>query len=432
MHRDDRGAVSSNPGSRAFRRSAPPARIAQLHKTCISDSVEGTFGLVTMTAPAPTRRFALSRPEKRSVGGMVGFVLLLHVLGWGTLAVFIVPAHYELGDVGVFGLGLGLTAYLLGMRHAFDADHIAAIDNTTRKLLADRTGDGAQRSSTPRAGADGPDTTRPRPLTVGFWFSLGHSTIVFVLVLLLGLGVRAVTTEIGDDDSPLKVVGGLVGTAVSGLFLILIGVINLVVLVGIVRIFRRMRHGDYDEAELERHLDERGFMNRILGRVTKAVRKPVHMYPTGVLFGLGFDTATEISLLVLAGGVAAATLPWWAVLVLPILFAAGMSLFDALDGAFMCFAYGWAFMRPVRKVFYNITITALSVVVALVIGVVELVSILADRLGIQEGPLAWIADLDLGDVGFVIVGLFVLAWVGALVVWKFGRVEERWQQHLRA
>jgi nickel/cobalt transporter (NiCoT) family protein len=395
-----------------LRRSAPTARTGQLHKTCICDIVEGTFGLVTLTAPAPTRRFVLTRPEKRSVGGMLGFVLLLHVLGWGTLVMFVVPAHYELGGAGVFGLGLGLTAYLLGMRHAFDADHIAAIDNTTRKLLADREG--------------------PRPLTVGFWFSLGHSTIVFVLVLLLGLGVRAVTTEIGDDGSPLKVVGGLVGTAVSGLFLILIGVINLVVLVGIVRIFRRMRHGDYDEAELERHLDERGFMNRILGRVTKAVRKPVHMYPTGVLFGLGFDTATEISLLVLAGGVAAATLPWWAILVLPILFAAGMSLFDALDGAFMCFAYGWAFMRPVRKVFYNITITTLSVVVALVIGLIELVSILADRLGIQAGPLAWVAELDLGTVGFVIVGLFVLAWVAALAVWKFGRVEERWQSDLRA
>ncbi len=380
---------------------------------------------MTVTAPATTRRFALNRPEKRSVVGMIGFVLLLHVLGWGTLAFFIAPAHYQLGGVGVFGLGLGLTAYLLGMRHAFDADHIAAIDNTTRKLLADRAGDAA-------AGEDGSEGSRPRPLSVGFWFSLGHSTIVFVLVLLLGLGVRAVTTEIGDDDSPLKVIGGLVGTAVSGLFLILIGVINLVVLVGIVRIFRRMRHGDYDEAELERHLDERGFMNRILGRVTKAVRKPAHMYPTGMLFGLGFDTASEISLLVLAGGVAAATLPWGALLLLPILFAAGMSLFDALDGAFMCVAYGWAFMRPVRKVFYNITITALSVIVALVIGVIELVSILADQLDITSGPLSWIAGLDLGNVGFVVVGLFVVAWVAALAVWKLGRVEERWQQDLRA
>jgi nickel/cobalt transporter (NiCoT) family protein len=377
------------------------------------------FSAVTTAAPAATRRFAMSGSEKRSAAGMVGFILLLHVLGWGTLAVFIAPAHYDLGGVGVFGLGLGLTAYLLGMRHAFDADHIAAIDNTTRKLLADREG------------PEGPDTTRPRPLSVGFWFSLGHSTIVFALVLLLGLGVRAVTSEIGQDDSPLKVIGGLIGTAVSGVFLVLIGVMNLVVLVGIVRIFRRMRHGHYDEAELERRLDERGFMNRILGRVTKAVRRPTHMYPVGVLFGLGFDTATEVSLLVLAGGAAAATLPWWAVLVLPILFAAGMSLFDAMDGAFMCFAYGWAFMRPVRKVFYNITITSLSVLVALVIGGIELISILTDQLGVEDGPLAWVANLDLGNVGFVIVGLFVLAWLVALAVWKFGRVEERWQQNLR-
>jgi high-affinity nickel-transport protein len=348
---------------------------------------------------------------------MVAVIVALHVVGWVVLVAVVAPHHYQLGTDGqVFGIGLGVTAYTLGLRHAFDADHIAAIDNTTRKLLADRTD----------------DESRPRPLSVGFWFSLGHSTIVFVLVLLLGLGVRAVTTEIGDDDSPLKVIGGLVGTAVSGVFLVLIGVINLVVLVGIVRIFRRMRHGDYDEAELERHLDERGFMNRVLGRVTKAVRKPAHMYPTGLLFGLGFDTATEISLLVLAGGVAAATLPWWAILVLPILFAAGMSLFDALDGAFMCFAYGWAFMRPVRKVFYNITITTLSVVVALVIGGIELISILAEQLDIEHGPLAWIAELDLGNVGFVIVGLFVVAWVAALAVWKLGRVEERWQQDLRA
>ena len=367
-------------------------------------------------APPATRRLALSRPEKFSAGGMTAAVVGLHVLGWGTLALLVAPAHYDLGDAGVFGLGLGLTAYLLGMRHAFDADHIAAIDNTTRKLLADRSD----------------DETRPRPLTVGFWFSLGHSTIVFVLVLLLGLGVRAVSSEIGDEDSPLKVIGGLVGTAVSGVFLILIGVINLVVLIGIVRIFRRMRHGDYDEAELERHLDERGFMNRILGRVTRAVKRPGHMYPVGVLFGLGFDTATEVSLLVLAGGAAAATLPWWAVLVLPVLFAAGMSLFDAADGAFMCFAYGWAFMRPVRKVFYNITITSLSVAVALVIGVIELVSILAEELDVSSGPLAWVADLDLGHVGFVIVGLFVLAWLVALAVWKLGRVEERWESRLRS
>ncbi|WP_414638354.1 HoxN/HupN/NixA family nickel/cobalt transporter [Actinomycetospora sp.] len=373
---------------------------------------------MTTAAPAITRRFALVRPEKVSLAGMVGFILLLHVVGWGTLAVFIAPAHYDLGGVGVFGLGLGLTAYLLGMRHAFDADHIAAIDNTTRKLLADSEG------------PDGPDTSRPRPLSVGFWFSLGHSTIVFVLVLLLGLGVRAITSEIGQDDSPLKVIGGLIGTAVSGVFLVLIGVMNLVVLVGIVRIFRRMRHGDYDEAELERRLDERGFMNRILGRVTKAVRRPAHMYPVGVLFGLGFDTATEVSLLVLAGGAAAATLPWWAVLVLPILFAAGMCLFDALDGAFMCFAYGWAFMRPVRKVFYNITITSISVAVALIIGTIELAGVVADQAGITSGPISVLADVPLDYAGYGIAALFVLAWAVALLIWRFGRIEERWSAQL--
>ena len=370
------------------------------------------FALVTSTQERP--RLRLSRPEKLSAISMIVIVLLLHVLGWGTLVGAVAPANYQLGDAGVFGIGLGLTAYLLGMRHAFDADHIAAIDNTTRKLLTDR--------------AEGSE--RARPLSVGFWFSLGHSTIVFVLVLLLGLGVRAVASEIGDDESPLKQVGGLIGTAVSGVFLVLIGVINLVILVGIVRIFRRMRHGELDEAALEDQLNNRGFMNRLLGGVTKTVRRPWHMYPVGVLFGLGFDTATEVSLLVLAGGAAAATLPWYAILVLPVLFAAGMSLLDALDGAFMCFAYGWAFLRPVRKVFYNITITSLSVAVALVIGVIELVSILTDRLGIESGPLAWIADLDLDYVGFVIVGLFVLAWVVAAAVWRFGRIEQKWEAGL--
>ena len=371
--------------------------------------------MTTIGEASPTRwtRLHLTRPEITSLVGMGGVIVLLHVLGWGTLIAVVAPSNYQLGSAGTFGVGLGLTAYLLGMRHAFDADHIAAIDNTTRKLLTDRS-------------------SSARPLSVGFWFSLGHSTIVFVLVLLLGLGVRTVVSEIGDDSSSLKQIGGLIGTAVSGLFLVLIGIVNLVILVGIVRIFRRMRQGDFDEAELEHQLDNRGFLNRILGRVVAAVRRPWHMYPVGVLFGLGFDTATEVSLLVLAGGAAASDLPWYAILVLPIIFAAGMSLLDGLDGVFMCFAYGWAFLRPVRKVFYNITITSLSVVVALVIGVIELISILTDRLGITSGPLAAIADLDLDYVGFVLVGLFVLAWVVALAVWRFGRIEQKWEAGLRS
>ncbi len=371
---------------------------------------------MTATSQAETTSGAgarLSGGEKRSIAGMAGFVLLLHVLGWGVLVVFVAPAQYNLGDAGVFTVGLGLVAYLLGMRHAFDADHIAAIDNTTRKLLTDRKDDDR------------------RPLSVGFWFSLGHSTVVFLLVLLLTFGIQAVAGQLSSDDSTLKRVGSLVGTTVSGVFLIIIGVINLVVLVGIIKVFRRMRSGQFDEAELEDQLNNRGVMNRLLGGVVKAVRRPAQMYPVGFLFGLGFDTASEVALLVIAGGAAAATLPWYAVLVLPVLFAAGMSLFDSLDGGFMSFAYGWAFMKPVRKVFYNITITSLSVAVALIIGIIEIVSIVTSRLGIDSGPLAAIGNLDLNFVGFAVVGLFVLTWVVALLVWRFGRIEEKWSAGLR-
>jgi len=199
---------------------------------------------------------------------------------------------------------------------------------------------------------------------------------------------------------------------------------------GILQVFREMRHGSYDEAELERQLDKRGFLNRILGRVTRAVSKPWHMYPTGFLFGLGFDTVSEVGLLVIAGGAVAANLPWWAVLTLPVLFAAGMSLLDTLDGAFMTVAYGWAFARPVRKIYYNITVTALSVAVALIIGGIELIGLVADRAGITSGPLAAIADVDLAYVGYGIVLLFVVTWALSITIWRVGRIDERWSAHL--
>ena len=191
-----------------------------------------------------------------------------------------------------------------------------------------------------------------------------------------------------------------------------------------------MRSGAYDEGELEAQLNSRGFANRLLSGATKSVTRPWHMYPVGLLFGLGFDTATEVGLLVLAGGAAAFSLPWYAILTLPVLFAAGMSLLDSIDGCFMNFAYGWAFSKPVRKVYYNITITAVSVAVALIVGTIELVSILIDKTGISSGPLAAIAAADLDMVGYAIVGLFVLAWIIALAVWKLGRIEERWSQGL--
>ncbi|MFD5794459.1 HoxN/HupN/NixA family nickel/cobalt transporter [Streptomyces diastatochromogenes] len=348
-------------------------------------------------------RGSMTRQEWTRVGGMAALVLALHVIGWGTLVGIVAPEHYSVG-ADTFGIGIGVTAYTLGMRHAFDADHIAAIDNTTRKLM----GEGQ------------------RPLSVGFWFSLGHSSIVFGLTLLLSLGMKALAGPVRDDNSRLHQVTGLIGTTVSGTFLYLIAGINLVILAGIWKVFRQMRSGRFDEAALEVQLNNRGFMNRLLGRVTGSITKPWQMYPLGLLFGLGFDTATEIALLVLAGSGAASGLPWYAILCLPVLFAAGMSLLDTIDGSFMNFAYGWAFSKPVRKVYYNLTITGLSVAVALIIGTVELLGLLADELDLHGAFWDWVSGLDLNTVGFVIVGLFFATWAIALLVWKAGRIEEKW------
>jgi high-affinity nickel-transport protein len=355
-----------------------------------------------------TRRPPVSREQKRSLVQCLAFVALLHVVGWGLLVGVVAPGHYEVGG-RLLGVGLGLTAYTLGMRHAFDADHIAAIDNTTRKLM----GEGQ------------------RPMSVGFWFSLGHSSVVFVMVMGIALGVRALASGVQDQDSTLQQVAGVWGPSVSGLFLVLIGLVNLAALVGILRVFAQMRRGHFDEAELEHQLDSRGLLNRILGRVTRMVRKPWHMFPTGFLFGLGFDTVTEVGLLVIAGGAVAVALPWWAVITLPVLFAAGMSLLDTLDGAFMNIAYGWAFSRPVRKVYYNITVTALSVAVAMIIGLATLGGLVTERLDIHSGPIAWLAGLDMEVLGYGIVVLFLAAWAISMAVWKYGRIEERWSAHLR-
>ncbi|MDO0909484.1 HoxN/HupN/NixA family nickel/cobalt transporter [Streptomyces sp. DT2A-34] len=364
----------------------------------------------TLPATAPAQRTAwhrvrtsMTRQEWSRVGGMAAFVLALHVIGWFTLVAVVAPEHYSIGAQS-FGIGIGVTAYTLGMRHAFDADHIAAIDNTTRKLM----GEGQ------------------RPLSVGFWFSLGHSSVVLALALLLSFGVKTLAGPVRDDDSRLHDITGLIGTTVSGAFLYLIAAINLVALAGIWKVFRRMRSGRYDEAALEEQLNRRGFMNRLLGRVTGSVTKPWHMYPLGLLFGLGFDTATEVALLVLAGSGAASGLPWYAIVCLPVLFAAGMSLLDTIDGTFMNFAYGWAFSQPVRKVYYNLTVTGLSVAVALLIGTVELLALLADRLALHGPFWSWITGLDLNTAGFVVVGLFAVTWIVALLVWRIGRIEERW------
>jgi nickel/cobalt transporter (NiCoT) family protein len=353
-------------------------------------------------------RTGLTPSEWATVAGMAAVVIGLHVVGFFLLFAFVVPRHFDLGDSGVFGVGLGLTAYTLGLRHAFDADHIGAIDNTTRKLMTDGQ----------------------RPLSVGFFFSLGHSTIVLALAIGFTAGIRGLSGAVADDGSWLHSATGLIGPAVSGTFLWIIGVLNLLVLISIIKVFRRMRGGAYDEAELEHRLDHRGFMNRFYKRATNAVRRPWHMYPVGLLFGLGFDTATEIALLATAGAAAAGGLPIYAILCLPILFAAGMSLLDSIDGAFMNFAYGWAFAKPVRKLFYNITVTWLSVVVALVIGTIELMSVLADRLTLTGQPWDFVSGLQLDYVGYAIVAMFVLTWIAAVAVWRLGKIEEKWSAGL--
>jgi len=351
---------------------------------------------------------SLSRGQKRTLLMMSAVVVGLHVVGFLTLISLVAPRHYELGSAGAFTVGLGVTAYTLGLRHAFDADHISAIDNTTRKLMAEGK----------------------RPLSVGFWFSLGHSTIVFALAFLLSVGVRALAGPVKNDNSELHQVAGSIGTLVSGTFLYAIAAINVVILLGIAKVFREMRTGRYDEQQLEEQLNKRGLMNRFLGAMTKTVTRPRQMYPIGVLFGLGFDTATEVALLVLAGGAAGAGLPWYAILCLPILFAAGMSLMDSIDGSFMNFAYGWAFSKPVRKVFYNLTITGLSVAVALVIGTIELGGLIASQLNLSGSFWNWFENINVNILGFVIVGMFVVTWAIAMSVWRFGRIEERWSAKL--
>ncbi|WP_191249414.1 HoxN/HupN/NixA family nickel/cobalt transporter [Amycolatopsis deserti] len=342
------------------------------------------------------------RQDTYRTGLLLLAIVALHAVAFGILALLVVPGHYAVGTQ-VFGFGLGLTAYTLGMRHAFDADHIAAIDNTTRKLMAEGQ----------------------RPVSVGFWFALGHSTVVVVLAVLVAVGAKGILSWTEDGSSAHQVLG-VISTSASGGFLYLIGILNLVALIGIWKVWRELRRGRFDEAELEARLDSRGFVNRFLGRLTRSIRRPGQMYLVGLLFGVGFDTATEVLLLALAGSGAAAGMPWYAILCLPLLFAAGMSLFDTLDGTFMNFAYDWAFANPVRKIYYNLTITGLSVAVALVIGTIELVGVARDDLGWSGTLIDWIADIDLDGVGYIVVGLFVVVWAAAVAYWRLARVEHRW------
>ncbi len=344
----------------------------------------------------------LSPAEWRQAGGLTAGVVLIHLLGWGALGFFV-----SQGGNKALGLGTGVLAYTFGMRHAFDADHISAIDNTTRKFMQ--------------------DGRAKRPMSVGFFFSLGHSTVVLCLAMAIAFFAKSVIGQVKSDHSTLHNFGGLFGTLVSGSFLYLIALLNLVILVGIVKIFRELRRGRYDNEELEKQLNSRGLMFRFFGPLARAIKHPWQIYPIGFLFGLGFDTATEVALLALAGTAASGGLPFYAIISLPLIFAAGMSMFDTLDGGFMSFAYGWAFSKPVRKVYYNITITGLSVAVALVIGTIELLSVLQSQLDLSGGVWDFAGNFDINRAGFVIVGLFVVTWIVAVSIWHFGRVEQRWE-----
>ena len=364
---------------------------------------------MTVTAPRDAAaklplRDRLSPDEWRRLGAMFGFILVLHVAG-GLLLFLGAKGNYHLDGATTFGLGTGALAYTLGMRHAFDADHIAAIDNTTRKLMAEGK----------------------RPLGVGFFFSLGHSSVVMGLTILLGLGAKALGSQVRDDNSALHHYTGIIGTSISGAFLLLIALLNVIVMVGILKVFRDMRQGLYDDEELEKQLNNRGLLMRFFGPLARSIDTSWKMYPLGILFGLGFDTATEIALLVLAGSSVAAGLPFWALLSLPILFAAGMSLLDTIDGSFMNFAYGWAFSRPVRKVYYNLTITGLSIIVAVFIGGLEVAQVLSQQLELSGFFWDYASRFDLNRAGFLIVGIFVGVWVLALGIWRWGRVEHRWE-----
>jgi high-affinity nickel-transport protein len=361
----------------------------------------------------PTRslrhHLRFTRDEIPSLLGILGTVVALHVIGWGLFIYYNSnPEYHGLADSkgALVYAGAGALAYSFGLRHAFDADHIAAIDDTTRLMLA----------------------KGKKPLGVGLFFSLGHSTVVLGLSIFVALAAqKAIKFQEGFAET-----GGIIGTTVSGLFLYLIGILNLVILVGIIGVWRKAKTGKFSHQHLEELLNDRGLMRRIFrGKFKKGFDHSRQIYPVGVLFGLGFDTATEVAILGLSATAAIGTvggvLPPLAIIALPFIFAAGMSLMDALDGIFMTKAYGWAFTSPLRKIYYNLTTTSISIFVALVIGTIQIINVLATKTDIDNyEPFKSIANIDLGGIGYFIVISFVLAWLLSVMVWKLGKFETRY------
>ena len=371
---------------------------------------------MTPATPKPKLRQVLKfeREELPRLFGVLGTVVFLHVLGWGLFAYYNSnPQYHQItdGSGALIYAGAGALAYGFGLRHAFDADHIVAIDDTTRIMLA----------------------KGKKPLGVGLFFSLGHSTVV--LALSVGIAFAATKTSIFKDA--FSSTGGTIGTSVSGFFLYLVGILNLVIMVGVVKAWKQAKSGKYSHEHLEQLLNDRSIMRRIFkGKFKKGFDHSYQLYPIGVLFGLGFDTATEVGLLALSATAAAGTvggvLPPLAIIALPIIFAAGMSMMDALDGIFMTKAYSWAFTSPLRKIYYNLTTTGLSVFVALGIGTLQWISVASDNFGLAETePFKTITAIDLSSIGYFIVVSFVLAFAVSILIWKIGKYEERFGSKIK-
>jgi high-affinity nickel-transport protein len=373
--------------------------------------------LLDATAPAPVRKRLIhfDRDEKLRLGLLFGAVAALHVIGFGLFMHYnSIAKYHQIADSKgtLLYAGAASLAYVFGLRHAFDADHIAAIDDTTRLLL--------QKGR--------------KPLGVGFCFSLGHSTVVFAL----SFGIAVAAKAAAGFQQQFAGLGGVIGASVSGVFLYVIAGFNFVILLGILRTWKDMKRGTYTPEQLDELLAQRGMMNRIFkGRYNKFINHSWQMYPVGILFGLGFDTATEVGFLAISATAATAavgsgvSLPPLAIIALPIIFAAGMSLMDTFDGVFMCKAYDWAFTNPLRKIFYNISTTGLSIFVAFVIGTIELVSVISRKGGFADiQPFAYIGNIDLNRIGYFIVGVFLVTWLGSVAIWKYGRIEQRYTRHL--
>jgi len=333
---------------------------------------------------------ALPPPLRQRLVRLYGFLLIFNLVVW--TATFLTSFSYP------FFLPIAFLAYSFGLRHAVDADHIAAIDNSTRKLM--------------QSGA--------RPVAVGLFFSLGHATIVVALSLVVAASAAAIS-----NLPSLRATGQIIGTSVSAGFLLLIGIINLIVFLDLYRLFRRVATGGhYDEATLEDYLNNRGLLARFFRPALRLITKSWHLYPLGLLFGLGFDTASEVALLGLAATSGASHVPLWGIILLPLIFAAGMSLVDSTDGVLMLGAYGWAYVRPLRKLYYNLSITLASVLIAFLVGGLEALSVIGQQFGLTGGLWSLTADLNMGLLGVGIVGLFLLSWLASTLIYRQKRYDE--------